>query len=71
MQEPLETWVQPLSQEGPLEEGLATHCSILAWRIPMDREAWWTKSMGLQRIRHGWRDWEPMHAYITPKEGDS
>ena len=36
----LETWVQSLGQEGPLEEGMATHCSIFAWRIPMDRGAW-------------------------------
>ena len=28
-------------QEDPLEEGMATHSSILAWRIPMDRRAWW------------------------------
>ena len=34
-----ETWVQSLSLEDPLEEGMATHSSILAWRIPMDREA--------------------------------
>ena len=33
--------VQSLSQEDPLEEGMATHSSILAWRIPMDRGAWW------------------------------
>ena len=33
--------VQSLDQEDPLEEGIATHSSILAWRIPMDREAWW------------------------------
>ena len=33
------TWVQSLSLEDPLEEGMATHSSILAWRIPMDREA--------------------------------
>ena len=36
-----ETWVQYLGQEDPLEEGTATHSSILAWRIPMDRGAWW------------------------------
>ena len=36
-----ETWVQSLGQEDPLEEGMATHSSILAWRTPMDREAWW------------------------------
>ena len=35
-----ETWVQSLGQEDPLKEGMATHSSILAWRIPMDREAW-------------------------------
>ena len=36
-----ETWVQSLGWEGPLEEGMATHSSILAWKIPMDRGAWW------------------------------
>ena len=36
-----ETWVQPLGWEDLLEEGMATHSSILAWRIPMDRGAWW------------------------------
>ena len=35
-----ETWVQSLGWEEPLEEGMATNSSILAWRIPMDREAW-------------------------------
>ena len=34
------TWVQALGWEDPLEEGMATHSSILAWRIPMDRGAW-------------------------------
>ena len=33
-----ETWVQPLSWEDPLEEGMATHSSILAWRIPRTEE---------------------------------
>ena len=41
-----ETWVQSLGQEDPLEEGMATHSSILGWRIPMDRGAW-------QAIVHG------------------
>ena len=36
-----ETWVQSLGWEDPLEEGMATHSSILAWRILMDRGAWW------------------------------
>ena len=35
-----ETWVQSLGRKDPLEEGMATHSSILAWRIPMDRGAW-------------------------------
>ena len=35
-----ETWVPSLGQEDPLQEGMATHSSILAWRIPMDRGAW-------------------------------
>ena len=36
-----ETLVRFLHQEDPLEEGMATHSSILAWRIPMERGAWW------------------------------
>ena len=36
-----ETWVGSLVWEDPLEEGMATHSSILAWRIPMDRGTWW------------------------------
>ena len=35
-----ETWVQSLGWEDSLEEGMATHSSILAWRIPMDQGAW-------------------------------
>ena len=35
-----ETWVRSLGQEDPPEEEMATHSSILAWRIPMDRGAW-------------------------------
>ena len=36
-----ETLVRFLGQEDPLEKGLTTHSSILAWRIPIDRGAWW------------------------------
>ena len=36
-----ETWVRSLGWEDPLEEGIATHSSVLAQRIPMDRGAWW------------------------------
>ena len=35
-----ETWVRSLGWEDPLEEGMAIHSSILAWRIPWDRGAW-------------------------------
>ena len=35
-----EAWVRSLGWEDPLEKGIATHSSILAWRIPMDRGAW-------------------------------
>ena len=35
-----ETWVQSLGLEDPLEKGMETHSSILAWRIPMDKGAW-------------------------------
>ena len=44
-----ETWVQSLGWEDPLEKGMATHSSILAWRTP-----WTVQSMGLQRVRHNW-----------------
>ena len=42
-----ETWVRSLGWEGPLEEGMATHSSILAWRISMDRGAWWATVHGV------------------------
>ena len=42
-----ETWVQSLGWEDPLEEGMATHSSILAWRISMDRRAWWATVHGV------------------------
>ena len=35
-----ETWVRSLGWEDPLKEGMGTHSSILAWRTPLDREAW-------------------------------
>ena len=44
-----ETWVQSLSQKDPLEKGMTTHSSILAWRIPQTREPGGLQSMGLQR----------------------
>jgi len=47
-----ETWVRPLGQEDPLEKGMATHSSILAWRIPWTEEPGGLKSMDAQRVRH-------------------
>ena len=44
-----ETWVQSLSREDPLEEGMATQSSILAWRIPMDRGAWLASVHGVTK----------------------
>ena len=42
-----ETWVQSLGWQDHLEEGKATHFSILTWRIPMDRGAWWAAVHGV------------------------
>ena len=47
-----ETRVQSLGQESPLEKGIATHSSILAWRIPWTEEPGGLQSMGLQKVRH-------------------
>ena len=46
-----ETWVQSLGWEDPLEECLATHSSILAWRILLDRGAWWASVRGVAKSR--------------------
>ena len=47
-----ETWVQSLGWEDPLEEGMATHCSVLAWRTPMDSGAW---QATVHRVTKFWR----------------
>ena len=47
-----ETPVRSLGQEDPLETGMVTHSSILAWRIPWTEEPDGLQSMGLQRVRH-------------------
>ena len=51
MQEMQETQFQSLGREDPLEDGMAIHSSILAWRIPMDRGAWWAT---VQRVAKSW-----------------
>ena len=48
----LETQVQSLSWEDPLEKEMATHFSILAWKIPWTEEPGGLRSMGSQRVRH-------------------
>ena len=52
VQERSEAQVPSLSQEGPLEEGMATHSSILAWRIPWTEEPGRLQSIGSQRVGH-------------------
>ena len=47
-----ETWVRSRGREDPLEKEMATHSSILAWRIPWMEEPGGWQSMGLQRVRH-------------------
>ena len=47
-----ETWVQSLGWEDPLEKGMVTHSSILAWEIPWTEEPGRLQSMGSQRVRH-------------------
>ena len=44
-----ETWVQSLGWENPMKEDMATHSSILVWRIPIDREAWWVTVHGVAK----------------------
>ena len=44
--------VHSLGQEDPLEEGMATHSNILAWRIPWTEEPDWLQSTGSQRVGH-------------------
>ena len=47
-----ETWVQSLNQGDPLEKGLATHSSILAWRIPWTAKPGELQSIGSKRVGH-------------------
>ena len=61
MQEPQEIWVRSLGWEDPLEEVMTTHSSVLAWRIPMDRGAWWATVHGVAKSRR-WLKWRSVHA---------
>ena len=54
MQEVQEMMVRPLGEEDALEEGMATHSSILAWEIPRTEELGGLQSSGLPRVGHNW-----------------
>ena len=56
MQETQNTWVRSLDWEDPPEKGMATHLSILAWRIPWTEEPGGLQSMGSQIVRHDRND---------------
>ena len=56
-------WVQPLGRVGPPEEGVATHSSILAWRIPWTGEAGSLQSMWSQRVSHTEAMWHTIVYY--------
>ena len=57
-----EIQVQSLSQEDPLEEGMATHASVLGWRIPWTEEPGGLQSMRSQRVGHNRSDLACIHA---------
>ena len=64
-----ETWVQFLSQVDLLEKGMATHSSVLAWRIPGTEEPHGLQSMELQRVGHDWainqrRQWQSTPVFL-------
>ena len=61
MQETLEMWIQSLCQEVSLEEVMATHSSILAWKTPWTEEPGGLQSKGSQRVGH---DWAMEHAHF-------
>ena len=64
-----ETWVRSLGGEDPLEEDMATHSSILAWRIPMDRGAWWATVYGVAKSRTQLSDFTfTFHFHALEKE---
>ena len=60
-----ETQVWSLGQEGPLEKGMATHSSILAWRIPFTEEPSGLQSIESQRVKHDWADLAHTHAFVV------
>ena len=63
MQETWERWVRSLDREDTLEEGTATHSSILAWRIPWTEKPGSLWSLGSQRVRYDWSNLVHTHGY--------
>ena len=63
MQETQEMQVQSLGQEDHLEEGMATHSSILAWKIPWTEEPGGLQSMGLQKSQTRLTDFTSLYTY--------
>ena len=61
MQEMQEKWVQSLGLEDPLEEGMVTHSSILASRIPWTEKPGGLQSIAMQRVRHDWSNLARTH----------
>ena len=62
----MKMWVWSLGQD-TLEEGMATHSSLLAWRIPWTGDPGGLQSMGSQRIGHDWRQWHPTPVFLPGK----
>ena len=60
-----EMWIRFLDREDPLEEGMATRSSILAYRIPLPEEPGGLQSMGSQRVSNDWSDWVCTSTYTS------
>ena len=68
MQKPQEAQVQSPSQEDPLEKGMATHSSIVAWRIPWTEEHGGLQSVELPRVGYGLSDFHSLNLLFTVKD---
>ena len=64
-QEAQKMWVRSLGREDPLEKGMATHSSILAWRIPWTEMPGGLQSIGSQRVGHDWNALAHTHATLS------
>ena len=65
------TWVQSLGWEDPLEEGMATHSSILDWRISMDRGAWRALVHGVVKSWTRLSDFTSLHTEVTVQQEEN